>query len=162
MIKRSYSFFILIALTSTVVFSSTEVAAQKIEEWKSSEVIKPEQLVKLMSGKSADKPLILQVGFEFLYEGGHIDGSIHAGPGSRPDGIQKLKDAVKNVPRDKQIVIYCGCCPWVECPNIRPAFTTLQNLGFKNVKALFLPVNFEHDWISKGYPTSKGSKAMSK
>lgn len=162
MIKRSYPFFILMTLTSMAVLSSTTIAAQKIEEWKSNEIIKPAQLIKLLSGKSAEKPLVLQVGFDFLYEGGHIDGSIHAGPASRPDGIQSLKNAVKNVPKNKPIVIYCGCCPWVECPNIRPAFATLQSLGFRNVKALFLPVNFEHDWISKGYPTSKGSKPVSK
>lgn len=162
MLKRINPILVVIALTSVALLSPAAIAAQKGGEWKSSEVIKPEQLFKILSGKSTNKPLVLQVGFQFLYEGGHIDGSIQAGPASRPDGIQKLKNAVKNVPKNKPIVIYCGCCPWVECPNIHPALMILQKLGFKNVKALFIPVNFEHDWISKGYPTVKGGKPVSK
>jgi hypothetical protein len=62
---------------------------------------------------------------------------------------------VAKEPRDREIVIYCGCCPWEKCPNIRPAFAALQEMGFTHVKALYVPDNLAKDWIGKGFPTDK-------
>ena len=45
-----------------------------------------------------------------------------------------LKKAVADLPRGKELYIYCGCCPFVKCPNIRPAYTALHEMGFTNVK----------------------------
>ena len=42
------------------------------------------------------------------------------------------------------------------CPNVRPAFKALQDLGFKNVRVLLLPANFATDWADKGLPYNKG------
>lgn len=78
--------------------------------------------------------------------------SIFAGPASTLNGIWKFKNAVYNIPRDKKIIIYCGCCGWSDCPNINPAFLELKKMGFKNVKILYLPNNFKKDWDDKGYP----------
>jgi thiosulfate/3-mercaptopyruvate sulfurtransferase len=50
------------------------------------------------------------------------------------------------------MVIYCGCCPWEKCPNVQPAMTTLQEMGFTRVRVLHLPDNFKTNWIDKGYP----------
>ena len=72
---------------------------------------------------------------------------------SSPQGVARLKEAVRNVPVTKEIVVYCGCCPWDECPNVAPAMKTLRALGYKDVKALYIPENFEADWMAKGYPT---------
>jgi thiosulfate/3-mercaptopyruvate sulfurtransferase len=60
------------------------------------------------------------------------------------------------VDKNRTIIVYCGCCPWEKCPNIRPAFKELQNLGFTHVKALYIASNFGVDWVDKGYPTEKG------
>ncbi len=98
---------------------------------------------------------MLYVGYPPLYQGGHIAGATFAGPASKSGGIQKLNQEVKDLPRDRQIVLYCGCCPWKDCPNIRPAFQTLKDLGFKNVKVLYLAKNLLTDWIAKGFPTQK-------
>ena len=38
------------------------------------------------------------------------------------------------------------------CPNVKPAFETLEKMGYKNVKLLYLPDDFEQDWAQKGYP----------
>ena len=160
--KLSNQLLTAAAVMACVFMTAPLSIAAKGHEWKSSEVIKPEQLVKMLSGKSKNKPLILQVGFEFLYQGGHIPGSIFAGPASQPDGISRLKNVVKNVSKSREIILYCGCCPWTECPNIRPAFDTMRKLGYKNVKVLNIPTNFEQDWISKGYPTEKADGAISK
>ncbi|HCS20823.1 MAG TPA: hypothetical protein DIW47_09730 [Bacteroidetes bacterium] len=54
--------------------------------------------------------------------------------------------------RDAEIIIYCGCCPFSDCPNIRPAFEVLNELKFTNPKLLNLPKNLKADWIDKGYP----------
>lgn len=157
MLKQNKSLLIFMSLASVAFLMSTAYAQQVINPWKPSQVIKADQLVKILSKKSAHKPLILQVGFKFLYENGHIKNSVWAGPAYQPEGINRLKEAVKNVSKTRSIVIYCGCCPWTECPNIRPAFSTLEKLGFKDIKVLYIPKNFAHDWIKKGYPITKGS-----
>lgn len=101
------------------------------------------------------KPLVLQVGFDFLYSQNHITGAKYAGPASQDKGIEMIKKAVKSLPKGTEIVIYCGCCPWSHCPNIRPAYKTLVDLGYTNVKALFIPNDFLQDWKQKGYPVTK-------
>jgi len=53
-------------------------------------------------------------------------------------------------------VIYCGCCPFDHCPNIRPAYTALNAMGFKKLRVLVLPTNFATDWVDKGFPMQKG------
>ena len=105
--------------------------------------------------KNVNAPLIIHVGFNVLYRATHIPGAVYAGPASAPEGIEALKKAVAGQPKDRQIVLYCGCCPWDKCPNIRPAFAALRELGFRNVKALELPQNLKTDWIDKGYPIEK-------
>src|SRR5438309_1189508 len=57
-----------------------------------------------------------------------------------------------DVPKDRQIVLYCGCCPWDHCPNIKPAFKLLQSMGFHQIKVLEIPTNFAQDWVDKGFP----------
>jgi rhodanese-related sulfurtransferase len=99
---------------------------------------------------------VFQVGFGYLYRANHIPGSVYAGPGSRPDGIELLKKAAANLPHDREIVIYCGCCPWDKCPNIDPVIRALKDMGFAHVKALHLPTTFKADWIDQHYPTEKG------
>jgi len=145
-------------LLAVFFLSGLSWAAQESKQWKADEIITPEQLVKILSSKSEKKPLVVQVGFDFLYHGGHISGAIFAGPASQPQGINRLKEAVKDIRKDREIILYCGCCPWAECPNIKPAFETMKKLGFKNIKMLYIPINFEHDWISKGYPVVKGDE----
>jgi hypothetical protein len=39
-----------------------------------------------------------------------------------------------------------------KCPNIRPAYQTLKELGFSHVRVLNLHTNFHVDWSAKGYP----------
>jgi hypothetical protein len=53
-------------------------------------------------------------------------------------------------------VLYCGCCPWNRCPNIEPAFSKLKEMGFTDVKVLYLAENFGADWAAKGYSVEKG------
>ena len=117
--------------------------------------ISSEELVKLLqSGK--EKPLLIQVGSHVLYTQAHIPGSEYIGPGSTEAGIQQLRKRVEGLPHTKLIVLYCGCCPWGHCPNVKPADDKLAAMGFTKVKVLYLANNFGADWVDKGYPTAKG------
>jgi thiosulfate/3-mercaptopyruvate sulfurtransferase len=117
-------------------------------------LLQPAELVQMLH--SPAKPLVLQVGSHVLFAEAHITGSEYAGPAGTSAGIETLRTRVIGLNKDSLIVLYCGCCPWGRCPNIRPAYQQLQALGFTNVKALSLPENFGTDWVAKGYPVSKG------
>ncbi|MGC9158842.1 MAG: rhodanese-like domain-containing protein [Terracidiphilus sp.] len=121
-----------------------------------SHLIQPEQLVRILQAPGREKPLMLQVGSHLLYAEAHIPGSEYVGPGSQSMGLQLLQFRVSSLPRNRFIVLYCGCCPWSHCPNVGPAFETLQRLGFTHVKVLYLPNNFGADWVSRGYPVAQG------
>jgi thiosulfate/3-mercaptopyruvate sulfurtransferase len=118
-------------------------------------LIQPAELAGMLPA-AGQKPLILQVGSHVLFAEAHIPGAEYAGPGGQEGGLQALRDRVRNVSRDQFIVIYCGCCPWVKCPNIKPAYRELQSLGFTGVKVLYIANNFGADWVAKGYPVQKG------
>jgi len=97
-------------------------------------------------------PAVFQVGPNVLYRNKHIPGAIYAGPGQSEAGLALLKAAVEKLPHDREIVIYCGCCPWDKCPNVKPAMELLHSMGFKNAKAMYVAENFKANWIDKGYP----------
>ena len=117
--------------------------------------IEPKDLAAQLRANSA-KPALFHVGFAVLYRGKHIPASVYAGPGSKPEGLDALKQAVASLPHDREIVIYCGCCPFDRCPNVRLAVALLKQMGFQKVKVLDLPTNFAADWIDHGYPVETG------
>lgn len=131
-------------------------APERVEPWTTDRLIQADDLARIVSNRTAGNPLILYVGPGALYRKGHIPGAKYVGPASDPDGLNALKAAVQGVGKDTQIVVYCGCCPWNVCPNVRPAFTKLQELGFRNAKVLHLPNNLRQNWVNKGYPAEKG------
>jgi len=120
--------------------------------WTQDQVIHAADLNQLIGDKQAVQPKIFHVGFEVLYKSKHVPGAMYAGPGSKDAGLDALKLAVANAPKDSEIVLYCGCCPWDHCPNMKPAFTLLHGMGFTKIKIVELPTNFATDWIDKGYP----------
>ena len=133
-----------------VLFLSAVVLLFGADPWAPSDLIQPAQVA-----KTTDNALVIHVGFNVMYRSAHIANSVYAGPASQKDGIEALKKAVAGQPLARNIIIYCGCCPFDKCPNIRPAFQTLHDLGYANVKVLSIPENLKTDWIDKGYPTEK-------
>ncbi len=127
------------------------------DPWKATDVVQCATLAHEMAVSPANTPPIVHVGFGVLYHGAHIKGSVFAGPGTKPEGLEALKKFAATLPKDQEIVIYCGCCPWAMCPNIRPAFRLLQSLGHTHVKVLQIPTNLHSDWVVKGFPTEKGA-----
>jgi rhodanese-related sulfurtransferase len=122
----------------------------------SAKLIKPEELLKVLQSSGAEKPLILNVGPHVLYMQAHIPDAEYIGAAFTAQGIQSLRNRVKPLPKNKSIVLYCGCCPWEHCPNVHPAYDELHKLGFTNVKVLYIANNIGTDWVDKGYPTIKG------
>lgn len=127
--------------------------AQQADPWKKSDLIEPEALAARLASQS--KPDIIFVGFPVLYRNGHIPGAVLAGPTSKPEGLEALRQAVAKLPHDAEIVIYCGCCPFDHCPNIRPAFSELRKLGFTKLSLLSIETNMAKNWLAKGYPIER-------
>ena len=119
-------------------------------------VVQPRELAGQLAGHRG-AIVVLQVGPNVLYRSKHIPGSIYAGPANRPEGLELLKAEAAKLPRDREIVLYCGCCPWDHCPNIRPALELMRQMGFTHVRALYVPDNFKADWIDQGYPVEEGA-----
>ena len=150
---------ILFALTFAVSLASAQNAAtQSSDELApgSPHLITPEDLVKVLQSPKDQKPLILNVGPWLLFRQAHIPNAEFIGAGSDQQALEQLRAKVKPLSHKKFIVLYCGCCPWDHCPNVRPAFKELSTMGFTNVKVLYIADNFGTDWVYKGYPTVKG------
>ncbi len=120
------------------------------EPWTSKQLMAPADLAAVISNPSAKKPVIICIG-----PGALIKGSINIGPTKEKENLEKFKKELSGLRKDADIVIYCGCCPFEHCPNIRPAFTLLNEMKFTNSHLLNLEHNLGTDWVAKGYPQEK-------
>jgi thiosulfate/3-mercaptopyruvate sulfurtransferase len=116
------------------------------EPWNSSQLMEPAKLADQIN-KNENLPVIYNIG-----PSGRIKTSIYIGSAGDEENLQKLKTNLTNRDREETIVIYCGCCPFKDCPNIRPAFSLLKTMDFEKPFLLNLPDNLKTDWIDKGYP----------
>ena len=144
----------LIGLTLLLTLK-TAIKAQSIapvlqaQPWTIAELLEPADLANTINTKPDEvQPLILSIGPAAM-----IKGSIDIGPVSDTDNLDKLKEVLSSQTRDQEIIIYCGCCPFDRCPNIRPAFKLLKDMHFTKAKLLNLKTNIRADWLDKGYPT---------
>jgi thiosulfate/3-mercaptopyruvate sulfurtransferase len=137
-----------------MIFGCTAVQAQvlttKKPVYESTQLMQTEDLLKALNKPTGKKPVIYNIGFV-----GNIKDAKKIGPASKEEGLKNLQEEVKTLPKTTAIVVYCGCCPFEHCPNVRPAYTTLQKMGFKQTKILNLPTSIKADWIDKGYPMEK-------
>jgi thiosulfate/3-mercaptopyruvate sulfurtransferase len=139
-----------------MIFFSAVQAVGQATSIPATRLIQPGDLVRILQTSGKDKPLMIQVGSHVLFTQAHIPGSEYVGPASTDNGLQQLRKRVGSLPRTKMIVLYCGCCPWSHCPNVKPADDALRTLGFTNVKVLYIAENFGANWVDKGYPVAKG------
>jgi thiosulfate/3-mercaptopyruvate sulfurtransferase len=138
-------------------------ADSQAEPWTVAQTVQPSELAKELANEDGasrgeGKPTVVCVAPRVLYEGGHIPGALFHGAGSTPQGIDDLKKWAQGVPRSTNIVLYCGCCPLDHCPNLRPAFLALRDMGFTHLRALLIPTNFYTDWVTPGYPVEKNAR----
>ena len=149
-IKIRYTNFLLLTLlVSSFVFISFK-NQQNEELWTKEQLLEPSTLAKTINDPKANQPYIYSIG-----PGATIRNSIDIGPTDKKENLKKLKEQLSKLPKDANIVIYCGCCPFEHCPNIRPAFTLLNEMKFTNQKLLSLQHNIKVDWIDKGFPENK-------
>ena len=117
--------------------------------WTPDELMEPATLARAIADSTAKPPVVFDIG-----PVGSIPGSIHIGPGEEKASQDKLRAELAKLPKDAEVVIYCGCCPFSRCPNVRPTFNILKEMGFTNGKLLNLKDNLKQDWIDKGYPVT--------
>ncbi|MFZ0335649.1 MAG: rhodanese-like domain-containing protein [Candidatus Acidiferrales bacterium] len=154
---RKFAFAMLaVAFAFTAAIAARGKGSNTVSsDWRNARQISPAELAKKISGPAKMRPVVLQVGFKVLYDGGHIPGAIFAGPASTAEGLAKLKAVAENIPRNKEVILYCGCCPWEKCPNVHPAYDELRRMGFSRLVVLLIPQDFAHDWIGQGFPVAR-------
>lgn len=150
--QQSARFLLILFLLCGYFLPNNATAQNKTASvpWPSDQAISPDSLAKAITDGAAKNVLIINAG-----PVNNIKGAVRIGAVSEEENQQKLLQYLKDVPKDKSIIIYCGCCPMNHCPNIRPAFQILKDNGFTNFKILDIKENIATDWIRKGYPTEK-------
>ena len=137
-------------LVSIMLIFCNIITAQDNEPWNSDQLMEPATLASMMEQNQTENLLVVSVG-----PGAVVKNSVDIGPAQEQANIEKLKTYLKNVPKDKEVVIYCGCCPIGKCPNVRPAFEVVSEMGFHHAKLLNLATNSKVNWIDKGFPTNE-------
>jgi len=119
------------------------------DPWTPAQLVEPADLAQRISHPSngREQPLLICVG-----PSGLIKGSLETGAAHDKANLDKLKTLLEKENRSREVIIYCGCCPFDRCPNVRPAFALLTSMHFTNAKLLDLSHNIRADWIDHGYP----------
>ena len=129
------------------VLLSVIATAQKPANWSKEDLLEPPVLAKAIS-QNKNPYTVISVG-----PGALIPGSIDIGATDNPAALNKLKAELGKLKKNTSVVLYCGCCPFAYCPNVRPAIELLKQEKFTNYKLLNLPRNIKSDWLDKGYPS---------
>lgn len=115
--------------------------------WKKEQLMSTKELADKITTNAKDKPLVFNVGpME------NIKGAVAMGAATNVTFADKMKSTLAMENKNKAVVVYCGCCSYSSCPNIKPAYDILISQGFKNTKVLELPEGIKPDWVAKGYP----------
>lgn len=143
--------FILLLAISTFGFSFGMISSpDNSDPWTPQQLLAPAELAKVLNNPKLPQPIVFSIGMQAI-----IKGSIDIGPVMMPQNLDLLKQKLNKLPKNAQVVVYCGCCPFSRCPNVRPAMQLLKNMQFTNYKLLNLPDNIKVDWIDKNYPISE-------
>lgn len=137
----------LLLCLSIIILSLGSFKKGELGNWKEKQLITPEALLKQINKGDTANLLLLNTG-----PVEDIKGAVTIGAVEDARNLAKLTEYLKDVPKNKQVVIYCGCCPLSVCPNLKPAYNVLKEMKFKNYKILKLTHDLQEDWIDKGYP----------
>lgn len=147
--KMKYRIIFILLCFAAIVFARSRAKREFLSEpWTPGQLMAPADLAAVINNPNSKKPVIICVG-----PGALIKGSLDMGQVHEKENLEKLKAQLGKMPRDADVVIYCGCCPFEHCPNIRPAFILLNEMKFTNAHLLNLEHNIKTDWVSKGFPT---------
>ncbi|MBS1651322.1 MAG: rhodanese-like domain-containing protein [Bacteroidetes bacterium] len=115
--------------------------------WNKTQLMPTKELADKIKINGADKPVIFNVG-----PMDNIKTAIFVGKATSATFVEKMKQSLTMESKNKSIVVYCGCCSYASCPNIKPAYDALIGMGYKNTKVLELPEGLKPDWVAKDYP----------
>ena len=130
------------------MFTSQALKAQNPVNWTKDQLMQPAQLAQTLQNKKS-LPAIYSIG-----PGAVIPHSVDIGSVKEKENLDKFKSQLIKLPKDAAIVVYCGCCPYEHCPNVRPAVAVLKEMKFTNFKLLNLEKNIKTDWLDKGFPAA--------
>jgi len=145
--RKTVQFALILFMSG--LWSWQKAAAQNPINWTNDQLLRPSELATALKDNK-DISVIFSIG-----PGAIIPHSRDMGMIKEEDNMKKFKQGLESLPKDTSIVIYCGCCPYEHCPNVRPAIELLKEMKFTNYKLLDLPHNIKIDWINKGYPTGQ-------
>jgi len=120
---------------------------RQTDPWVPAQLLEPAELAAEINHPSEHPPLVVSVG-----PSATIKGSQEVSPARDKANLEKLRSLLTKEDRNREVVIYCGCCPFDRCPNVRPAFSLLTELKFQHARLLNLSHNIKVDWIDHGYP----------
>ncbi len=135
------------SITASAFSANQFISQRQNEPWTQQQLLPPAELANVLNNPKAPQPIVFSIGMEAI-----IKNSIDIGPVMMGQNLNLLKQKLNNLPKNAQIVVYCGCCPFASCPNVRPAMQLLKDMQFTNYKLLNLPDNIKVDWIDKNYP----------
>ena len=145
--RKTVQFALILFMSG--LWSWQKAAAQNPINWTNDQLLQPSELATALKDNK-DISVIFSIG-----PGAIIPHSRDMGMIKEEDNMKKFKQELESLPKDTSIVIYCGCCPYEHCPNVRPAIELLKEMKFTNYKLLDLTHNIKIDWINKGYPTGQ-------
>ena len=112
-------------------FAAQFAGGAPADPWTAAQTVQPAQFAAELRLEKDPHPLVIYVGVRALFSGRHIPGAVYYGPGSTEQGINDLKKYAATLPKNSAVVLYCGCCPLEKCPNLRPAFSALNEKGVR-------------------------------
>ena len=137
---KNYFTILLITASTTFCFSQAPL-------WAKDQLMPTKDLAEKIKTNAKDKPIVLNIGpME------NIKTAIFVGRATSVTAVEKIKATLAMENKNKAVVVYCGCCSYASCPNIKPAYDAVISLGFKNTKVLELPEGIKPDWVAKDYP----------
>lgn len=149
--KSRFSLPLLLITSFIAIFAISGFRSYEGNEpWTAKQLLVPEDLARIINYPAGKQPIIFSIGPDAI-----IKNSIDIGSVKEKQNLDKLKQELKELSKDASIVIYCGCCPFEHCPNIRPAFKLLNKMKFTNHKLLNLEHNIKIDWLNKNYPVAQ-------
>ena len=148
--KTKIQIFLFFTIAAFLILFNNFSAQAQNDFWTPQQLLAPADLAKVLKDPKSPQPIVFCIGMDAI-----IKGSIDVGPAVMPENLNTLKLKVGKLPKNAPIVVYCGCCPFSRCPNIRPAMELLKSMQFTNYKLLNLPQNVKVDWLDKDYPVSE-------
>ena len=136
--------FYLLFLMLPVALLAQETV--KDQNWTASQLMQPETLAQKIENQEK-LPLIISIGPQALIPHSKDIGMLVEEPNRA-----RFDSLTDRLSKKTPVVIYCGCCPFDKCPNVRPAIAVLKEKGFENFHLLNLSTSLKADWIDHNYP----------